>query len=393
MTPFHEKNAALRGIGASEIGRRLKRDPLSLTLDACLAAIADAGLTRNDIDGAANYPGGATLGPPGYVGPGIMEVQDALRLELDWSGSGLESTGPLGPVFNACAAVAAGFATHVLCWCTVFESSARGQPRPFTGANDRVSGTLEWTAPFRAYSAANWIALYASHHFHEYGTTREQLAQVALTARANAGKNPAAIYRDPMTLADYLAAPMITTPFCLFDCDVPCDGSIALVVSRADALGGAPKAPLQVEAVGSALHGRPSWDQWEDLGTMAARDAAKMLWSRTELRPKDVRVAELYDGFSFLTLVWLEALGFCARGESGAFLEGGARVALTGELPIATGGGQLSAGRLNGYGHLHELCVQLRGEGGARQAPGDPRVGVVSAGGGPIAGCMLLARE
>lgn len=393
MMEVLEKKTAIRGIGASAIGRRLRRDPLALTLDACLAALSDAGLSRQDIDGAANYPGSATLGPPGYVGPGIAQVQDALRLELDWCGSGLESTGPLGPVFNACAAVASGLATHVLCWCTVFESSARAGAQPFTGASDRVAGSLQWTAPFRAYSAANWIALYASHHFHEYGTTREQLAQVALTARANAAKNPAAIYRNPLTLADYLAAPMISTPFCLLDCDVPCDGSIALVVSRSDALSDAPKPPLRVEAIGSALHGRASWDQWQDLGTMAARDAANMLWARTSLRPADVQVAELYDGFSFLTLAWLEAFGFCGRGESGAFLEGGTRVALNGELPLETGGGQLSGGRLNGYGHLHELCTQLRGEGAARQVPGAPEVGLVSAGGGPLAGCMLVTRR
>jgi acetyl-CoA acetyltransferase len=127
--------------------------------------------------------------------------------------------------------------------------------------------------------------------------------------------------------------------------------------------------------------------------TMALRDAAAMLWERTDLRPGDVDVAELYDGFSFIALAWLEALGFCGRGEGGPFVEGGARIALDGALPLNTQGGQLSAGRLHGYGMLHEAVVQLRGEGGARQVPGDPRVAVAAAGGGPLGGCLLLVRD
>ena len=124
---------------------------------------------------------------------------------------------------------------------------------------------------------------------------------------------------------------------------------------------------------------------------MGARDAAEHLWSRTDLGPADVDVAELYDGFSFLAMVWLEALGFCGRGESGPFVEGGRRIARDGELPLNTDGGQLSAGRLHGFGLLHEACVQLRGAGGERQA-GSPQVAVVANGGGPVAGCVLLTR-
>jgi acetyl-CoA acetyltransferase len=127
--------------------------------------------------------------------------------------------------------------------------------------------------------------------------------------------------------------------------------------------------------------------------TMSARDAGAHLWTRTDLTPADVDVAELYDGFSFLTLVWLEALGFCGRGESGPFVEGGSRIAREGELPLNTNGGQLSAGRLHGFGFLHEAVLQLRGEGGARQVPRQPEVAAVANGGGPIAGCMLLTRE
>jgi acetyl-CoA acetyltransferase len=399
MKEILERRAAITGIGQSAIGRRLGRDPLDLTLDACLAAIADAGLTPREIDGLATYPG-AMGGAPGFTGAGITEVHDALRLELDWFTGGIELPGQLGSVIDACAAVATGLATHVLCFRSVWEGTAQGKGgRAGIGVGDgggggfRASGNMmEFTLPFRAYSAANWIALDAQRHFHEYGTTREQLAWIALNARRNGAANPNAIYRDPMTLDDYLAARIVSTPFGLFDCDVPCDGATAMIVSRVERARDLRRPPLRVEAVGSALRGRPSWDQFDDLTTMALRDAAAMLWERTELRPGDVDVAELYDGFSFIALAWLEALGFCAKGEGGPFIDGGTRIARDGEIPLNTNGGQLSGGRLHGYGFLHEACVQLWGEGGARQVPGDPQVAIAAAGGGPLGGCLLLTR-
>jgi acetyl-CoA acetyltransferase len=252
---------------------------------------------------------------------------------------------------------------------------------------------VQWTLPFRAYSAANWIAMHAQRHFHEFGTTREQLSQIALNGRRNAEHNPKAILREPMTADDYFAARMITTPFCLFDCDIPADGSTAVVVSIAEHAGAVDHAAPVVEAVGTAFTGRPSWDQRADITTMGAHDAAASMWARTDLTPADVDVAELYDGFSFLTMSWLEAMGFCGHGESGPFVEGGTRIARDGELPLNTNGGQLSGGRLHGFGFLHEACVQLRGEGGGRQVPKRVDVAAVGNGGGPVAGSMLLTRE
>jgi acetyl-CoA acetyltransferase len=396
-----ERRACLTGVGQSEVGRRLMRDPLELTLDACLAAIEDAGLTRDDIDGLATYPG-AFDASPGFSGAGITEVHDALRLELNWFTGGIELPGQLGAVINACTAVATGLARHVLCFRSVWEATAQGKGgRGGIGVGGgggggrppRMSGQMEWSIPFRSYSAANWIGMFANRHFHEYGTTREQMAQIALNARKNAQLNPNAIYRDPMTLDDYFAARMISTPFCLYDCDVPVDGATAMIVSHVDAAKDCRRPPLRVEAVGSALRGRPSWDQFDDLATMALRDAGAMLWERTDLTPADVDVAELYDGFSFITMAWLEALGFCGKGESGPFIEGGARIARDGEIPLNTHGGQLSAGRLHGFGFLHEACVQLWGEAGERQVAGGPEVAVAAAGGGPLGGCLLLTRS
>lgn len=399
MTHVGERTAVISGIGQSQIGRRIYRDPMSLTLDACLAAIEDAGLTRDDIDGLSTYPGNMNT-PPGFSGGGITEVHDALRLNLNWFAGGLELPGQLGSVANAVAAISAGLCRHVLCFRTVWEASAqgdRGRAAVTTGGggggNYRASGFMQWTLPFGAPSAANWIGMMANLHFHRYGTTREQLAQIALTERANAALNPTAIYRDPMTMEDYLSARMISTPLCLYDCDVPADGSTAFVVSHVDTAPDLRVPPVRIEAMGTALRGRPSWDQFDDLTTMALRDAAAMMWERTDLTPDDVGVAELYDGFSFITLAWLEALGFCGHGEGGPFLDGGQNIArVGGRVALNTHGGQLSAGRLHGYGFLHEACVQLRGEGGERQVPGEPELAIAAAGGGPLAACLLLSR-
>jgi acetyl-CoA acetyltransferase len=401
VTEF-ERRSIISGIGQSEVGRRLGRSGIDLTIDAALEAIADAGLTTADIDGIATYPG-AGMGGAGFAGPGSPEVQDALRLQVGWHSGGIEGAAQLAAVVNAVLAVGAGLARHVLVYRTVTESTEQGSGgRQGIGVGGgggggrvpKMGGSLQWSIPFRAYSAANWLALNAHRHFHEFGTTAEQLAMIAVNGRRNAARNPKAVYREPMTLDDYFASRMITSPFRLFDCDAPVDGSTAVIVSAAEHARDVDHPVARVEAVGTALRGRPSWDQFDDMTTMAARDAGAALWTRTDLTPADVDVAELYDGFSFLTMTWLEALGFCGKGESGPFVEGGKRIALDGELPLNTHGGQLSAGRLHGFGFIHEACLQLRGEAGDRQVPGKRvEVAAVANGGGPIAGAMLLTRD
>ena len=398
-----ERKAIISGIGQSAIGRRLDRTDVDLTIEASLAAIADAGLTVADIDGLAAYPGGGMAAPGGFAGPGTPTIQDALRLSLNWHSGGAEGPAQIQAVINAVMAVASGLARHVLVYRTVTESTeqgAGGRQGIGIGAGGggggggvpRMGGAFQWSIPFRAYSAANWLAINAHRHFHEFGTTPEQLAMIAINARRNAVLNPRAVYRDPMTLDDYFASRMVTSPFRLYDCDAPVDGSTAVIVSAAGHAGAVDHPVARVEAVGTALRGRPSWDQFDDMTTMAARDAGAQLWTRTDLKPADVDVAELYDGFSFLAMTWLEALGFCGKGESGPFVQGGDRIALDGELPLNTNGGQLSAGRLHGFGFVHEACLQLRGEAGDRQVAG-VEVAAVGNGGGPIAGAMLLTRE
>ncbi|MDX2170615.1 MAG: thiolase family protein [Deltaproteobacteria bacterium] len=386
-----ESRAILSGVGQSAIGRRLFRTDLDLTCDAALAAIADAGLQPDDIDGIACYPG-PIAAPAGFAGPGVVDVQDALGVDLRWHLSGAEGPAQISPIIHAALAVAGGLCRHALVYRTVTEATAAadtGRLGIGVGAPE-IRGFGAYLIPFGAMSAANWLALYARRHMHEYGTTREHLGLIATTARRHAGFNPQAIYTEPMSMADYLGARMISEPFGLYDCDVPVDGSTAVIVSSVEVARDLPHAPVRFEAFGTAIRARPSWDQWGDLTTMAARDAAEQMWSRTDLRPADVDTAQLYDGFSFLTLAWIEALGFCAKGEGGPFLEGG-RIGLGGALPLNTWGGQLSGGRLHGFGFVAEAMRQLRGECGARQVA-RCEVAAVGVGGGPVAGCMLLTR-
>jgi len=384
-------SVVLTGVGQSEVGRRLGRSGVDLATEAALAAIADAGLRPDDIDGISSYPG-VFPGSGGFAGAAVADVRNALGLQTSWHSGGIEGAAQFGPVFNACAAVASGLATHILTFRAVCESSAPLRMRPEAMADPRAEGAYEWTVPYGAPSAAIWTALFANRYMHDFGLTREQLGWVAVNARRNAALNPHAVYTDPLSLEQYLDARMISYPFGLFDCDAPTDGATAVIVSRREASTGLARPPLTVEAVGSTYLERDTWDQRRDLTTMACHDATSRIWDETSLRPGDVDVAGLYDGFSYLTLQWLEAFGFCEHGQAGRFVDGGERIARDGELPLNTDGGQLSGGRLHGFGFLHEVCLQLWGDAGARQVGGDPGVAAVGVGGGPVAGAMLLTR-
>jgi acetyl-CoA acetyltransferase len=298
-------------------------------------------------------------------------------------------------------AVAAGLARHVLCFRPVWQATYAAQQRatdPSGGnpygmgghARGRVGGYM---APYGLGSASNNLALCASHHFRRYGTTRETLGWIALNQRKNAGLNPLAIYRDPLTMDEYLSARMISTPFGLYDCDVPVDACTALIVSAVETANDLAKPPILVEAVGTQMTERVAWDQSTMTHEPQVLGPSAHLWSRTSLRPSDVQVAQLYDGFSFNCLSWLEALGFCGIGEAKDFLAGGQNIALEGGVvALNTHGGQLSAGRTHGMGLMHEAIVQLRGEGGARQVA-NASVAVVSSGGLTPSGAILLRRQ
>ena len=374
--------AVVSGIGISRIGRKTGVPGVELTVESAQAAIADAGLDPSAIDGIA------TLGDTP-----VSVAAERLKLSPGWVGpGGFGRYGLLTPVVDACEAVMSDRAHHVLVYRTVnmLGGQASADASASTGEVPSAMRDVTRILTMHVYSAANWLAMHLRRHMYLYGTTREQVGWLAINSRRNAALNPRAAYREPITMEDYLSARMISEPFGLLDCDVPVDGSIAVVVSQA-AYATTCDHPVHINAVGGS-EGAGGWDQRPDYPKMAASDAASEMWGATDLRPGDVDVAELYDGFTFLTMAWLEALGFCADGESGPFLEGAARIALDGELPLNTYGGQLSAGRMHGYWVLHEACLQLRGQAEARQVPGRPEVAVVSNGGGPIAGCLLLTR-
>ncbi|MEU9017681.1 OB-fold domain-containing protein [Actinomadura sp. NPDC048394] len=393
VTEKFEDKVAISGIGASRIGRRLMVPPLSLTVAACQEAVADAGLDLADIDGLATYPGAGAFG--GFAEGGVTALESALGIRPTWYNGGAETFGPGGSLIAAMLAVAGGLARHVLCFRTLWEAThteLMRQGRIGAGGGGRVGGGGAWIRPFGAVSAAHTLAQNAQRHFHRYGTTRETLGWIALNQRANAALNPSAVYRDPMTMEDYLQARPITTPFGLYDCDVPCDGAIAVIVSAVDAARDLAKPPVLVEAVGTQIVERLEWDQSTLTHEPQVLGQAAHLWTRTSLRPSDVDVALLYDGFTINCLSWIEALGFCGIGEAKDFLDGGKNIARDGVLPLNTHGGQLSHGRTHGMGLVHEAIVQLRGEGGERQVA-DAGVAVVSSGGLTPSGVILLRSD
>lgn len=393
---YFEKDAIISGIGISRIGRRTGIPGFELTMEAVRTAIDDAGLAATDIDGIA------TLGDTPAA-----EVNAALGIEASDSGTGFSTGGLMNPVISACRAVSEGHARHVIIYRTIqmlggtvlakqdenapappmakMFDTPEGETPPVVGPMDDVGDLVA----AQGYSAANWLALHCRRHMELYGTTKEQLGWLAINSRRNAALNPRAVFRDPITMADYLGARPVSTPFGLLDCDIPIDGSVALVVSAADYAKDCPHRAVKVEAVGGS-NGEGGWFHRADYPKMASADAAAQMWSRTDLTPADLNLAELYDGFTFLTFAWLEALGICGDGEAGPFVEGATRIALDGALPLNTYGGQLSAGRMHGYWLLHEACLQLRGEAGERQVRERPEVAVAAVGGGPIAGCLLL---
>jgi acetyl-CoA acetyltransferase len=381
--------AYITGVGQSQVGQRLTRHPMLLTLDALREALDEAGLTIGQIDGVSTYPG-RVAAYLGFSPVGADDVIEAFGIRARWRLGAGEISSQLGAIAAAADAVRAGHARHVICFRTVYEAASMARPDEFPRPKGGpVDGPQQWTAPFKALSAATWVAQFAMRHVKKYGLTREQLGQIAVNDYRNASLNPRALVREPITLDQYMNARLISTPLCLYDCDRFTDASTLVIVSAGEALDEVKCTPIRIAASAGVVE-RDSWEQAE---WMASYATGPELWRKTDYKPKDVDTVQFYDGFSFLALTWLEALGFCEVGEGGRFLEGGKRIAIEGELPMNTFGGQIGAGRLHGFGFAHESALQLRGKAGARQIPGDPKVAVATSGGGPLATALLLARD
>ena len=253
-----------------------------------------------------------------------------------------------------------------------------------------VMGDMAPMLTYGAFSAANWLAMHARRHMYLYGTTKEQFGALAVNSRKNAAFNPLAVYREPMTMDDYLNARPVSDPFGLLDCDVPIDGSIAIVVSSADYAPDCPNPPVRVESTGGsrgtgAGTSGPTTRRWRRSKRPPTSGARP-----TSRRPTSTSPSSTTDSPSSPSRgsrrSGSAAPAKAARSSKAAR---GSRSMAT--LPLNTYGGQLSAGRMHGYWVLHEACLQLRGEAGERQVD-SPDVAAVSVGGGPIAGCILLTR-
>lgn len=374
------------GVGMTGVSRDSGKSEGRLTLEAALAAIHNAGMTPDDVDGIVAFPD--RVSTP-FEGPHITYVQRALGLRTTnfWQAMGFGAA-QLSALIAAAYAIISGGAEVVLCY--------RGhlrQERPyyFAGAADTAMATYDqaFRAPYGVPAGAPRYALWAQRYLHQFGITEQELGQVAVTCRAHAQLNPKAVwFGHPITIDDYLASPYVASPLRLLDCDYPVDGATAIILARSDRAGDLPHKPVYLESLGHATGPSADWEMWPDLSSMASKYACRQLWSRTDLKPADIDVAEVYDGFSFLALCWLEDLGFCNPGE-GAHLVATGRTRLGGDLPMCTDGGQLGMGRLHGFGKVVAAVHQLRGEAGERQVPG-ARVAVASSGGGIVGSAMLL---
>ena len=391
-----EHRVCITGIGQTPAARPSDRSPLQLTLDACLMAIADAGIAVDDVDGLICHPGKTPEG--GGISPvGTVETMMALGIRPVWTNpSSHEGPGHMAAVFQGIMAIASGLCRHVLCFRSVAQAQSRAVNRQstlLTGNRERVDpGNNAFTVPYHAYSPVNLWALYAQAYFDKYGATEEELGWVAVNGRRHAQHNPNALYRGrTLSIEEYLASRMISSPLRLFDCDSHIDGSTAILLSAKDAAGDLRNPPISIEAIGMSMGALGEGLHTGDFTMTPAEHCGTMLWNRTDMRPADVDCAQIYDGFSIHVPIWLEAVQLCGRGEALAFIDGGKNTAVDGDLPLNTSGGQLSAGRFHGYGHIHEAATQLWGRGAGRQVPGAKTC--VAVNGGYGYGAMLLRAD
>ncbi len=348
-------SAAIVGIGQTEYSKNSGRTELALACEAVGAAVDDAGLSLADVDGVVRYDWDE-----------IDELQLATHLGLSNLGwmSQAGDGGPAGNavVMHAAAAIAAGAAETVVCYRSLNGRSGRRIGQAGDRETARTVGGIEaFQVPWGMVAPVIQFGQLARRHMVRYGTTSEQFGAVAVAMRKHAAQNPNAIMREPITLADHQASRMIADPLRLLDCCIESDGACALVVTSAERALGGPHRPAYVlggaQASGPGGAGvvfRPDLDRSE------AEHCAADLYQRTGLGPEHIDAVMVYDHFTPFVIMALEAYGFCAPGEGGAFVEGG-RIEHGGELPVNTHGGNLSEAYVQGLSHVLEAVRQLRG--------------------------------
>ena len=352
---------AIAGIGATEFSKSSGRSELRLALEACIAALDDAGVAPQEVNGLSTFTMETNPENDLMRSLGIRELTHFSRIHF---GGGA----PCGTVQYAAMAVAEGVADYVLCYRAFNERSGR---RFGAGVQDRPAGaTAEeaqyaWTSPYGLLTPASWIAMFATRLMHEYGVTSEDFGRVAVTDRAHAAANPAAhFYGKPITLEDHQSSRWIVEPLHLLDCCQETDGGQAILVTSLERARDLRQPPVVIDAAAQGMaddqqmmrsYFRDSLVGLPEMGT-----CARQLWETSGLGPDDIRTAVIYDHFTPFVLPQLEEFGFCGRGEAKDFIRDGA-IELGGRLPINTNGGQLGEAYIHGMNGIAEGVRLVRG--------------------------------
>jgi acetyl-CoA acetyltransferase len=380
------RRAVIVGIGESQVGRVPGRSALQLQSDAALAAVADAGIEIRDLDGLLTIPVRVEhWNMPSGVVANNLGVRPRFLSTVDLAGASGVSM-----IHQAVMAVESGQCDMALCVAGQNLLSHRSRDEAVKSMAESGSSHTQFEVPYGPI-VPSLYALIAQRHMHEYGTTPEQLAEVAVTIRRHAGLNQNAHKRDPITIADVLGSRMISTPLHMFDCAIVSDGAAAAIVTTADRAADMKKRPVHLLGQGYGLRHGHIGDH-KQLTTTGAVDSGRDAFALAGVERADIDVAEIYDCFTITVIVELEDLGFCAKGEGGRFVEGG-RIGLGGELPVTTHGGLLSGGHPGlpgGFFHLIEGVRQLRGEAGERQVPNAELALVHGNGGVASVHCTLI---
>jgi acetyl-CoA acetyltransferase len=353
------QEVAIVGAALSDIGRVDAKTYYELHYQAASRALADAGLTKDDVDGFGSC-GAGMLAP--------IEIAEYLGLRPNW----IDSTGVGGSswefmVEHASAAIRTGQAEVVV---LVYGSTARADLKTRRRGTSNLSfgarGGMQFDVPF-GHTLISKYAMAARRHMYEFGTTIEQLAEIAVSTRDNASRNPEAYYRDPITIEDVQSSRMMADPLTKLHCCIRSDGGGAVVVTSAERARDCAKQPVWVLGTGEAVS-HTTMSEWDDFTESPAVRSGRAAFERAGVTPDDIDCCQIYDAFTPMVLLSLEALGFCKKGEGGPFVADG-RLRLGGELPTNTDGGGLSHCHpgMRGMFLLVEGVRQLRGEAPGRQ--------------------------
>lgn len=385
MASLLKDRTAIAGIGQTAYAKALPMSELELACTAIKAALDDAGIAPGEVDGVASY----TLEP-------FVEVEVARNVGLGditfFSQVGYGGGAGCGVVGHAAMAVATGQANVAVAWRSRKRGSATS--RPWAQVAERVSGTGQWSRPWGLLRPVDEIAMLARRYMHEYGATRDHLANVAVAARSHANRNPAAMmYAKPLTHEQYLEGRWVSEPLCLYDNCLESDGAVACVVVSAERAADLRQPAVLIHSFGQGLN-----QQHQTMTNYFRADplmgpawaCAQVLWRNADFGPEDVKVAQIYDAFSPLIPLSLEGYGFCKRGEGGPFTEGGRLQWPDGELPVNTSGGGMSEAYVHGFNLISEGVRQMRGTSTAQVAGADTCL--VTSGEGVPTSALLLRR-